>query len=159
MALLAVLLLILLLIATTIDFASRNLTGRPAPGVFELSEIGLAVITMLALPYTMQIGGHVALDTVTQRMSDRVGAAVEAAGLIVTIPFLLWAARAANSVALHSYATREVRAGLYEFSLWPARIVVAWAFLWLSLEVAIRAWDAARAARGHGGLTVREPIG
>lgn len=71
LALLAGFVLLLLSIVTVFDALLRKFVNRPIQGTFEATELLLAVIIFLALPYTGLTDGHVMLDLFTNRLSRR----------------------------------------------------------------------------------------
>lgn len=61
-----------LMLLTTADVISRGFFNKPIPGVMETSEYMLAVIILLGAAYTQQVKGHVWVDFLTARLSQRV---------------------------------------------------------------------------------------
>jgi TRAP-type C4-dicarboxylate transport system permease small subunit len=63
--------LVAVALVTTGDALLRDFWGRPLPGTFEATELVLAVIIFLGLPYTSLTAGHVAVDVLTSRLGGR----------------------------------------------------------------------------------------
>jgi TRAP-type C4-dicarboxylate transport system permease small subunit len=137
LAIVGALIVLAMLVATAADIALRNTVGRPVPGVFEYTEIALATIVFLGLPYTMQVGGHVAIDSLTSRLPSAWRHYVEAGALAVTLPFVLWLAVASVGVAWDSFVSREVRFGVVQAPVWPARMVIPLGAGLLAAEITI----------------------
>ena len=108
----AALIILLMLLANAVDIVLRTTGNEPLRGIFEYTEVALVAIVFLGLPYTMQIGGHVAIDSVTTRMPAVVRRYVEAIALIAVLPFVLWLTVASVDVAIDSYREREVKFGV-----------------------------------------------
>jgi TRAP-type C4-dicarboxylate transport system permease small subunit len=82
-----------LMLITTADVVGRGFFNKPIAGTFELSEYMLAVIILLGAAYTQQVKGHVAVDFLTSKFSNKTQALCQALVLffslfIVTI--LVW---------------------------------------------------------------------
>lgn len=137
LATVAALIVFAMLLTTVVDIVSRNTIQQPVPGVFEYSEVALVIIVFLGLPYTMQVGGHVAIDSLTSRLPGRWRRYVEAAALVVSLPFVLWLAVASVGVAVESVQSGEVRFGVVQAPLWPARMAVPVGSALLAAEIAI----------------------
>ena len=60
-----------LMLITTGDVLGRGAINKPIAGTFELSEYMLAVIILLGTAYTQQVKGHVAVDFLTTKFSEK----------------------------------------------------------------------------------------
>lgn len=90
MAVVAAAILVADALLITADVLSRNLAlGFGIPGAIELTEYGLYVVTVLAAPWALKLGAHVAVEIVVdtvgprarrnaERLSNLVGLAVSA---------------------------------------------------------------------------------
>lgn len=137
LAIVGALVIFMMLLATIVDIVTRSTLDWPVPGVFEYSEIALASIVFLGLPYTMQVGGHVAIESLTARLPAAWQRWVEAGALIVTLPFVVWLAVAGVAVAAESFASGEVQFGVIRAPVWPARMVIPVGAALLAAEIAI----------------------
>jgi TRAP-type C4-dicarboxylate transport system permease small subunit len=137
LAIVATMIIFAMLVGTIADIALRHTIQQPVPGVFEYTEIALATIVFLGLPYTMQVGGHVAIDSLTSRLPAVWRRYVEAAALAATLPFVLWLAVASVGVAVDSFVSREVRYGVVQAPVWPARMVIPIGAGLLAAEITI----------------------
>lgn len=71
-----------LMLITTFDAIGRDLFDKPLPGTIELSEYMLSIIVLLGAAYTQQVKGHVGVDFLIKRLSDKTRSIV---GIITTI--------------------------------------------------------------------------
>jgi TRAP-type C4-dicarboxylate transport system permease small subunit len=72
-------------IVTAIDALLRDFLGRPLPGTFEVTELMLAAIIFLGLPYTSLTDGHVSVDFLTGRLGQRTQSAIIAVNAIICV--------------------------------------------------------------------------
>jgi TRAP-type C4-dicarboxylate transport system permease small subunit len=59
------------MLLTAFEVISRNILGRPLPGVIELSGFLLAVFILLGLAYTQQVKGYIGVSFFTSRLTAR----------------------------------------------------------------------------------------
>lgn len=78
MAVLAAAVLVVDALLITADVLTRNLSlGFGIPGVIELTEYGLYLVTVLAAPWALQLGAHVAVEIVVDTISPRLARVAE----------------------------------------------------------------------------------
>ncbi|MFC2170095.1 TRAP transporter small permease [Acidobacteriota bacterium] len=63
--------LILLILLTIIDIASRNLFNKPIPGAVEVSQYILLVVILMGVAYTQQVKAHVNVEFVFKLFNKR----------------------------------------------------------------------------------------
>jgi TRAP-type C4-dicarboxylate transport system permease small subunit len=78
-----------IILLTCIDVSMRYFFSRPIAGTYDLVSLMGAVIAAFAMPYTMLMGGHVAVDLLVRKLSDRKKLAVETVTHIVGILLFL----------------------------------------------------------------------
>jgi TRAP-type C4-dicarboxylate transport system permease small subunit len=66
-----------LMFITTGDVISRGFFNKPIPGTLELSEYMLSIIILLGAAYTQQVKGHVGVDFMTKRFSEKTRGIIE----------------------------------------------------------------------------------
>lgn len=149
LALLAGFFLVLLSIVTVFDALLRKFLNRPIQGTFEATELLLAVIIFLALPYTGLTEGHVMLDLFTNRLSRR------AQFVVIGLNALFFTAVLATlsyelTVLAADYGRTARTTITMRIPIYPVAVVVV-ACAWLScLAAVIQAFAAfARAARSE----------
>lgn len=87
---------VLLLVVVAVNVVSvlgSALIGRPFPGDFELTEMGVAVAAFAFLPYCQLTGANVTADIFTSGAGPRLRAALALAASVIALGFsllLLW---------------------------------------------------------------------
>ncbi len=76
--------LLLVALATVADALLRKFLSRPIEGAFEATELLLAAVIFLALPYTGLTDGHVSVDLLTSRLGRRGQSLMVAANALVS---------------------------------------------------------------------------
>lgn len=137
LAVLAALIVFGMLLVTVVDIGLRTAIHRPIPGVFEYSEVALVALVFLGVPYTMQVGGHVAIDSLTSRLPAAWRHYVEAVALTLTLPFVVWLTVASARVAVESFQSGEAKYGVVQAVVWPGRAAIAIGSALLAAEIAI----------------------
>jgi len=82
-----------LMLITTADVVGRGFFNKPIAGTFELSEYMLAVIILLGAAYTQQVKGHVAVDFLTSKFSNKTQAICQTLVLFLSlfiVTILVW---------------------------------------------------------------------
>jgi TRAP-type C4-dicarboxylate transport system permease small subunit len=82
-----------LMLITTADVVGRGFFNKPIAGTFELSEYMLAVIILLGAAYTQQVKGHVAVDFLTSKFSNKTQALCQMLVLFLSlfiVTILVW---------------------------------------------------------------------
>jgi TRAP-type C4-dicarboxylate transport system permease small subunit len=144
LAVVSALLVMVLVLAITIDSLMRN-TGRGAlAGVVEYSEIILASLVFLAMPIGQQMGSHISFELVTHRAGVRAGRIMRTVGLGVTVLLIATMAVLAWRELGESIANGEFRYGLLRVPIWPARLAIAIGFTMLALETMFSMADCIR---------------
>lgn len=124
-----------LLAASTADALGRHLRGSGFPGVVEYGELLLVGVALLSLASAYRHGAHVAVEFVTSRLPPRAAAITQIAGLLIAVVVLGWLIWASAEVAWNSWLIGEVRTGLVQAPLWPARFAVVLGFAALLFEI------------------------
>ncbi len=76
-----------------VSVLGSSLFGKPFPGDFELTEIGVAVAAFTFLPYCQMMGANVSADIFTSRASPRLVAGFTLIGSVLALGFsliLIW---------------------------------------------------------------------
>jgi TRAP-type C4-dicarboxylate transport system permease small subunit len=86
-------LLLAVAVVTVADALLRTFLSRPIQGTFEATELILAAIIFLAMPYTGLTDGHVSVDLLTSRLGPRAQSLIVAANALVcavVLGFIAW---------------------------------------------------------------------
>jgi TRAP-type C4-dicarboxylate transport system permease small subunit len=142
LAALAALLIVVLVVATSIDVILRNSGHGSLAGVQEYSEIILVSLAFLAMPFGQQRGQHISLVLVTNRLPVLVARWVRVFGQVATLVLMATLAVLSLQMLNESIRTDEVRYGLLQVPVWPARVAILIGFIFLMLETAFKVVDA-----------------
>lgn len=121
-----------------LDVTWRGITGGSIPGMIELVETFMVVVVFLGLAHAEATGAHVRMNLVTNVLPLKARCVVKATGMAICSIVSVWMAYSSSVRAVMSTALREVRPGLLQFPVWPARILIAVGFILLALEYVIR---------------------
>lgn len=88
MSVVAMAVLCLMMVLTTIDVMGRYLFDKPVQGTFELTEIMLATIVFCSLAFCQFSKGHISVDIVVSRFSKKSQKTIEMLNYIVTLVVL-----------------------------------------------------------------------
>ena len=69
--------LILMVLITVVDVFLRYVFNKPIVGSYELTEFMMAILVFGSVAYTMAVKGHVCVDLVISRFSERTQALLE----------------------------------------------------------------------------------
>ena len=137
----AVLLGLMALIA--FDVVMRYVLRLPFLGAYELTELAMALIVFLGLPYCGATGGHVAVDVlapVLERPAWRwTGTLVHLAGVVLTAVMAWQAAQ----YALGSHARGEAT-NMLSIATWPFELLTAASMALFSVVLLGLAWRSLR---------------
>ncbi|MFH1489307.1 MAG: TRAP transporter small permease [Pseudomonadota bacterium] len=81
--------LMMLMFLVAVDVCLRYIFNSPIEGVYEAVEFMMAVVFCYGIAYTQRHKGHVAVNVLTSRLSDRNQAVMS--GLVSLISFVLFA--------------------------------------------------------------------
>jgi TRAP-type mannitol/chloroaromatic compound transport system permease small subunit len=143
-ALFSALMICLIALLIVADVARRNLAGSSIPGAVEAAEVLLVTAVFLGLAFAEYEGAHVRTSIIVARLRPRVRHKVTAFSLLIMCLALVWLTWASADKAIESFQIRELRTGLIEVPIWPARIALSLGYFLLLLQAAAGAVDAAR---------------
>ncbi len=139
-------LLCVLVLMNVYSVLSAALTGKPFPGDFEMTEVGIAVAVFAFLPYCQLTDANVTADIFTSGASARTVAILRVAASVVALCFsaiLVWRMSAGMLDQLaYGYTTT-----ILQFPHWIAFIPILLSFALLAVASLMTATDAARDAR------------
>lgn len=119
---------IAIMVAITVDVVVRNLGGRSVPGLLEMSESALVATVFLGLAYAGATNAHVAVDLLTAALRPAVARVLIGIAWLVSVAVSVWFLIATFQRAVQSTATNELRQGLVDWPVWPARWLIVIGF-------------------------------
>jgi TRAP-type transport system small permease protein len=131
---------VVLMIAVVADVATRTATGGSLPGMVDVAESMLVVMTYLGLAYGERTGQQIRTSVLTDRCPPGVAFALRTGSMVAMFLVVAWLTWASVGRAVESTTSREYRFGLIHWPLYPARIVVALGFAALLLVVVEKLW-------------------
>lgn len=128
----------------------RNFFGRPLPGYVDWIEQAMPLIAFLGVSYTMRIGGHIRMDIVVGAFRGRLLWAVEWLTTLLVLLLLLlliWGSWAHFLRSFDLAAPMFSRDSTIDIGLpvWPAKLLVPFAFTVLALRLVLQLWGYGRA--------------
>jgi len=133
---LAAMLLVPLVLATTWEVFARYAFGAPTIWAYEVGYSLTGAHFLLALAYTLRQGEHIRIDVFSAAMSPAVRRAIDALAYAVVLPILVWITWTLGAYALNGFARGE-NSGQSALNLpvWPFRAVFTLAFATFALQV------------------------
>lgn len=141
LAVIAALSVTVMMAITALDVAKRALTGSSLAGAQEITESLIVTIVYLGIAWAQYRREHVAIDLFTARLPARTAAAVRAIGQIIVVGIVTWMLVRTGSAAWEAFKSGEVRFGLLQLPMWPARAAIPLGLLALLLIVFVGIWD------------------
>lgn len=143
--------LLLIMFGVSADAILRYALNRPITGTLEGVELLLVFAVFLSLARTQAERGHIAVGILTERLTGRPRAALEA--LTALLGLLLFGAVswATGAMALRSWRMGEYSAGLIAFPIYPSRTLVTLGSLLLCLQLLLEFGRALAALLGGAG--------
>ncbi|MDY0073802.1 MAG: TRAP transporter small permease [Thauera sp.] len=128
-----------MMLAITIDVFARALSGRTVPGLFELSELSMAMVVFMGLGATLLDDGHIRVTLLTDRLPKPLGRQLTALGWAfagLSFALLAWPA---TKEAVHSVSIFEFRWGAVQMPIWWAKLIVAAGLWFAALQALVHA--------------------
>jgi len=125
------------------DVVMRYVLRLPFLGAYEMTELAMALIVFLGLPYCAATRGHVAVDVLAPVLDRRglrwLAAAIHLAGAGLTATMAWQSALYAFSSRARGEATNMLR-----IDLWPFELLCAASLALFCAVLLIQAWKAIR---------------
>jgi TRAP-type C4-dicarboxylate transport system permease small subunit len=149
-ALLSALFVLVMMFVTTADVVVRWYSGRSIAGAQEFSESFMVAIVYFGLAYALFSKEHVAVTVLTSRIPIRPAAVLRLTGQSIMIALVAWMIWVTGEEALRSFTSGEIRFGLLQVKLWPARTIIPLGLLAFLLQAILDYYDQIHALRtGH----------
>ncbi len=132
----AALLLVPLVLATTWEVVARYAFGAPTIWAYEVGYLLTGSHFLLGLAYTLRQGEHIRIDVLSMHLAPRARRRIDAVAYALVLPLLVWLSVALFNYFLSGY-TRGETSGQSALNLpvWPFRAVFVIAFAMFALQV------------------------
>ncbi|WP_374834165.1 TRAP transporter small permease [Paenochrobactrum pullorum] len=116
----------------TLDVVLRTLTGKPVPGLFEMSEMSMVMVVFMGLGWAQSDDAHIRVTMLTDKFNPTWQRLSTTLAWLLAALALLMLAYPATLEAIYSFSIREFRWGYFQVPIWWAKIAVAIG-LWLAV--------------------------
>lgn len=123
-AALAMLVLVAVTLSVCLEVVTRYGFNRPLVWVVEYTEYGLLYITFLAAAWNLREGGHVRIELLYERLSERAQALCDVSGAFLGLAVSLVLAIFGFLATQSAFARGLYRSSLLETPLWIVMAVV-----------------------------------
>ena len=128
----------LLMLLITVDVICRAFSIALL-GVYEAVQIIIVAIVFLGIPYVQSVRGHIFIDIVTMKLSNKVKVYFDLFGLVIGIMLSALITWQSGMVAFESVRDLEYASGIIPVPVWPAKIVMACSFFFLTTRLILDA--------------------
>lgn len=143
--------ILFLMFLVVADVAGRKLFNSPVDGAIEVASQTLPVIVFLTIAYVQRLKEHVTIDLFTSRLPQPVQQSMDLFAVGVAMAVMATVTWKSIVFALASVAEQEYSMGIVEVPLWPARVLVAFGSVLLSIRLILDfADDCARLTEKRG---------
>jgi len=133
---LAALLLVPLVVATTWEVVARYAFGAPTIWAYEVGYTLTGAHFLLALAYTLRQGEHIRIDVLSGSLPARARRAIDALAYALVLPILLWITWTLWGYTSAGFARGETSGqSALNLPVWPFRAVICLAFATFALQV------------------------
>jgi TRAP-type C4-dicarboxylate transport system permease small subunit len=135
-------LVMVIMVFVSTDVVGRYFFNHPIPGTYEFSEVLLALIIFLALPYVQYLKANIAIKILSERYPPRASEIFNIFCLLLgTITFGLIAIQGLV-LFISSWQVSEISEGTIPFPIYPFKLFVPIGFGFLFLRMVIQLLEA-----------------
>lgn len=109
---------------TVADITRRGVWGKSVPGIMEIVILLMVVVTFLAFANTQSLKGHIRVQFLTERLSQKAQATLEAAIYLMVLGFICLMLWQSIEGAYYSWEINEMRFSYIWFPTWIAKLFV-----------------------------------
>lgn len=120
----AVLAALLLMIIGGVDVV-LNLFSRSLPAALEMQEVLLALLVFLGLAHVQRRRENISVDIVLERLGKNTRRVLELLGLLCSAGIFAIVAWRSGALALDSLLIRESASALWQFPIYPVKVLVS----------------------------------
>lgn len=130
--------------------SGRNFANMPLPGYVDWIEQAMPLIAFMGIAYVMREGGHIRMDMFVSKLKGR---PLYIAELITTLAVLLFMVLLVWGTWAHFQRSFDFAAPMWSrdssmdiaLPIWPAKLIVPFAFSVLCLRLCLQTWAYTRA--------------
>ena len=138
MAYIGAVLLIPLILSMMTEVVSRYVFDAPTLWAYETAYFLTGSFFLLGIGYTLQVGGHVKVDLMTDLLPDRANLIIHTIGHLFGAIFAIWATWGLTEAFLDTYRTGETTGeSAWNPVLWPFRAMAAFGFFVFALQILV----------------------
>ena len=126
--------LCLMMLLTTIDVLGRYLFDKPVQGTFELTEIMLVTIVFCSLAFCQFSKGHISVDIVVKHFSQKIQKIIQTLNYFVTIMVLVLIAWMSFQNGMMVRESKQVTM-ILGIPIYPFVLVVSLGALGMAVEI------------------------
>ncbi|MBA4501677.1 TRAP transporter small permease [Marinobacterium marinum] len=131
--------ILLMMLSTALDATSRSLFNFPLPGVYEFSEISMAIIVYLGLLWAQGDKKHIRVSLISEKRPAHIQQFWEGIAWLCAAVFLAIISIPSIEGAYSSFMDREFRWGIFQMPIWWVKIIVAFGLTLASLQMLLHA--------------------
>jgi TRAP-type mannitol/chloroaromatic compound transport system permease small subunit len=134
---LAAWLLVPLIAATVYDVAARYAFNAPTQWAYEVGYMMMGAQALLGMAYTLRHAGHIRIDAISGRFSERAKAAIDLVSYVVLLlPVIVWMTWSLWDYWVKALVTSELSGqSAWNPIIWPFKLTFFVAFVLLVLQV------------------------
>ena len=131
-------LLIPLILSMVTEVFSRYVFNAPTLWAYETAYFLTGSFFLLGLAYTLQMGGHVKVDLMTELLPDRVNQFIYIVGYVLAGTFVIWSVSGLTESFLETLHSGETTGeSAWNPVLWPFRAMAAFGFFLFAIQILI----------------------
>lgn len=131
-------LLLPLIIAMLTEVISRYVFDAPTLWAYETAYMLTGSFFLMGIGYTLQVGGHVKVDFLTDILPGRANLIIYIIGYAFTGVFVIWSTWGLTESFLETYKTGETTGeSAWNPVLWPFRAMAAFGFFVFALQILV----------------------
>lgn len=144
------LVVLMLMLLAVVQILGRKIFNAPVPGFIDWVEQFMVIFAFLGIAYCQRLGGHIRMDILIGRLSGRplwLAELVSVILMLILMIMLFWGSWLHFLRAFDFGSPWWSRDSTIDIALpiWPAKFLVAFSFLLLSLRLVLQIWGYWRA--------------
>lgn len=124
----------LMMMFITIDVVCRKLSIS-FPGIYETVQILTVAVVFLGIAYVQKVKGHIFIEVATTKLPLKVQRGLDFLGYVIGVFICGVITWQSVVVAWESIAILEYAAGVIRIPVWPAKLIVAVGFLFMTTRL------------------------